>query len=85
MKAVFTVALHLLCDLHMKDNIDRKMKDCNIDPTMCVEIRHKIFGRKVGPLKIAGLVDCRSEEEFDEKVKSCLDEWESLNNDFSIS
>ena len=28
---VLSQALHLLCDLHIKDNIDAKIRGCNVD------------------------------------------------------
>ena len=40
---VFSDALHLLYDLHMKDNIDSKMRECKLDPSLIIGIRQKIL------------------------------------------
>ncbi len=75
---IFQKALHLLCDLHMKDNIDEKMREYQLDPSLCVEIRQKIFGKKVGHSKVPGLVDCQDELEIDQKINetlSLLSQW----------
>ena len=70
--SVFQMALHLLCDLHMKDNIDEKMREYQLDPSLCVEIRQKIFGKKIGHSKVPGMVDCRDETEIDQKINEAL-------------
>ena len=75
---VFRESLHLLCDLHMRSNIDDKMREYKLDPSLCIDIREKIFGKRVGSKKISGLVDSSNDSEFDNTVIECIKEWEGV-------
>ena len=52
MKVNFPFTLHLLCDLHMRENFERYLKNLNIDSFLLKKVVFGIFGRKVGTLKI---------------------------------
>ena len=53
---VFVNAYHLLCDLHMKDNIKEKLKKLGITGDQQKNILNKIFGRHHDQIE-NGLVD----------------------------
>lgn len=44
MSNVFSSAVHLRCDLHLKDNIQRKLSELKIGPVPAREITRDIFG-----------------------------------------
>ena len=39
-------ALHLMCDIHMKDNISSKLAELGIPAVVAEEFRNDIFGKK---------------------------------------
>lgn len=65
----FTTSKHLLCDIHMKDNIKRKLSDLNIKGHISKEYIYDIFGKQIQSEKVPGLVDCSNAEEFDKKFE----------------
>jgi hypothetical protein len=69
--SVFNNSMHLLCELHMKDNITKKMGDCNIDKKSQNSIMDKLFGVQMDNDRIDGLVQAKSDEEFN----TALDEF----------
>ena len=73
LQSVFTGGYHLLCDIHMRDNIEKKMSELGIAGDAKSNIINDIFGEVVEDLKIKGLVDCWDAAElntmFSEKAK----------------
>ena len=51
------LALHLMCDIHMRDNIDSKLLQLGIRAPVSEEYRTDIFGKNIGSIRIAGLID----------------------------
>ena len=41
---VFPFAIHLLCDIHMEDNIMRKLTDLGIQKSLANDYKKEIFG-----------------------------------------
>lgn len=68
-------ALHLICDIHMKDNIDSKLKELGIRAPVAEEYRADIFGKNVGSSRRPGLIDASTPAEFDTKMESLSEEW----------
>ena len=77
-KAVFKNALHLQCDLHMRENIDAQLKEYGVDNFLAMKVLFNIFGRQIGHSKLKGLVDCTSEHDFDTFLEKCLKEWKQF-------
>ena len=71
----FTKAAHLLCDLHMVDNIKKKLNQLNIKGNIAKNYIVDIFGRVEGNIKVPGLVDSLSENELQQKMESLKDPW----------
>ena len=78
-KCIFTTALHLLCDLHMKENIEHHLNSLNVDSFLLRKIVFGVFGRRVGSVKIKGLVDCTTEEEFTVSRNNLINEWRNMD------
>lgn len=77
---VFPFAVHLLCDIHMADNVMRKLPDLGMSKTVANEYRTEIFGKKVGNAHEPGLVDCLTEDEFRERLNLLLPVWEKRHS-----
>ena len=48
MKSIFPEAQHLLCDLHMRDNIESELSKSKAPKLICTEIVRDIFGSRNG-------------------------------------
>ena len=73
----FGKSAHLLCDLHMVDNIEKKLGQLNIKGRHAKEYLVDIFGRVDGSIKVKGLVDSLSENELEDNMESLKEEWKS--------
>ena len=80
-KACFLNADHLLCTIHAKDNIRRKCDQLGIDAKSFIK---DIFGLKSGEIKVAGLIDCFSEEEFDAEYERLHSIWKTMPKGFEF-
>ncbi|VDH94168.1 Hypothetical predicted protein [Mytilus galloprovincialis] len=63
-QACFPNSKHLLCDIHMFVNIERKLVKLGISGKLRKEYINDIFGYVEEDIKIPGLVDSLSAEEF---------------------
>ena len=76
---VFQHAQHLCCDIHLKDNIKRKLTEYGIVDVLRTEIMNDIFGKEIGKEIEGGLVHCTSAEQFDVCLKSASLKWTKLH------
>ena len=72
-------AQHLLCDLHMKDNIMSKLNEFGIRGKACEIILSDIFGKDIGSKRVPGLIDNESPTDFDKKLDRLSNEWHLLH------
>ena len=72
---LFSTTVHLLCDLHMKDNIQNKLQDSQFRNSEKDEILADIFGKKLDDYIKKGLVDSESVEEFDGCYQKLKRKW----------
>ena len=88
--ATFERATRLLCEIHLRKNIDTKLVSMDIKGESKQSIMDDIFGRKIGSVFESGLLDTGSAEEFTgllespEKKWSLLrlgDKWAKVTND----
>ena len=68
-------ALHLLCDVHMRDNIYSKLSKLQIPRGTANEYMVDIFGKDLGRERQPGLVDSLSENDFDLKLDQLRTSW----------
>ncbi|XP_057300659.1 uncharacterized protein LOC130635160 [Hydractinia symbiolongicarpus] len=73
----FQKADHLLCSIHVKDNIVKQAKKLGMKEN---EVLWDIFGKISGETKIKGLVDCETEEEFEEMYEKISEKWKVKPN-----
>ena len=76
----FPFALQLRCFIHLTRNIEDKLRSLAIPTEVAGEFIADIFGRRTGGVYIEGLVDSRSEEDFDATLKQLETVWESRPN-----
>ena len=76
---VFQHAQHLCCDIHLKDNIKRKLTEYGIAGVLATEIMNDIFGKEMGNETEGGLVHCTSAEQFDASLQSASGKWTKLH------
>ena len=68
-------AHHLLCDLHMKDNIRAKLTKTNLNTLQADAVMKDIFGRKIGEVVEPGLVDSLNAEDYDKMAEELFVKW----------
>lgn len=71
----FSTAAHLLCDVHMEDNIQSKLSQLNIPKVTAERYLTDIFGRRVENKKIKGLVDCSTTSELENSHNDLKPAW----------
>lgn len=54
LEVCFTSVKHILCDIHMQDNIERKLKELGVPKKGVNAYINEIFGKIAGDLKIKG-------------------------------
>ena len=69
-EATLPAAVHLRCIKHLRDNIERKLKDMNFDQQAITELKADIFGTIVDGVHEQGLSDANDEDDFVVKLAS---------------
>ena len=69
-------AVHLRCDLHMKDNISSKLSSLGICHSLSKEYMSDIFGKG----EEGGLIHCSDAQEFDDAVTKLKPVWEERHS-----
>ena len=73
---MFPEANHLLCDIHMRDNVEKQLRELGVRPSGIVEVVCDIFGSKEGNQKTAGSVDC-TDKNFEEEKEKMYQKWDA--------
>ena len=73
-------AQHLLCDLHMKDNISAKLHELGIRGETAETFMNDIFGKTAGAERIPGLIDEVNSDTLDTAINNLKAKWISLHN-----
>ncbi|GAU89596.1 hypothetical protein RvY_02130 [Ramazzottius varieornatus] len=76
-KDLFPAANHLLCDIHMRDNIEKKLRALGEKPDVSMQVIQDIFGKKQGTDKTAGLVDCAGGD-FQTAAGALYEKWTAI-------
>ena len=75
----FERATRLLCEIHLRKNIDTKLVSMDIKGESKQSIMDDIFGRKIGSVFESGLLDAGSAEEFTGLLESLEKKWSLLH------
>ena len=70
-------AIFLRCFIHYKRNIEEHLKKCGFSVKSKQLFLEEIFGKQENTIKFCGLVDCSSEGDFDEKLKTLKLVWDA--------
>ena len=70
-------ARHLMCDIHMKDNISSKLSELGIKSNVADQYKTDIFGQNQGSERSPGLTDAMNENEFDAKMEALSATWKA--------
>ena len=76
--SVFPRSVHLLCSLHKRDNLTRKLRELKADEANIKQILSDIFGSRIGDTHFQGLIDADDCTDFMQKVEMVKPKWESL-------
>ena len=79
LSSVFPDAIHLRSDMHLKDNVKRKLSELNIGLNAAREIKGDIFGVKLENAREGGLVDCQSEKDYNKALEVMKKSWPPLH------
>ena len=82
-KHEFGFAQHLTCFIHVRRNIKEKLRECNVNAELSIEILDDILGKKAGTTYIKGLVDARDSNDFGEKLEALVQKWRSVSQSSS--
>ena len=83
----FHKAIHLLCCLHVKRDIQRKLHDLGIPEKYSKEYINEIFGYSNGSHFTEELVDCECDSEYEDQLNKCCHVWnerEKLARDTNV-
>ena len=79
---VFPQSVHLLCSLHKRENILRKLREFKTEEVASKELLFDIFGVEVDGNHTEGLIDARSSSKFMERFEALKPKWEILCKEF---
>ena len=80
----FPSAIHLLCCNHVRRNINDKLCELSIPESVRLMITQDIFGKQVGSCHFEGLVDVKSDSEFEKGLDMLTHKWNDLPDQGSI-
>ena len=75
----FERATHLLCELHLKKNIERKLLELGITSRVKSEIQADIFGKVTGDSFESGISDAENQNDFLSKLSVLQSKWAALH------
>ena len=66
----FEGATHLLCEMHLKKNLEKKLIEFGITGHVKDDVIFDVFGRQNGNIFESGLAEAANKEEFENLLKS---------------
>ena len=79
----FPHALQLRCFLHFKRNVQEKLRDLALPKQVAQQILDDIFGKREGNLRVEGLVDTTSVEDFELKFGALEEHWNKRESPYA--
>ena len=80
--SVFPRSTHLLCSLHKRDNIRRKLRELCVGEAGIKQILADVFGTSNDNTEILGLVDSSDQHDFADKLERLRPQWELVSPEF---
>ena len=79
----FPYALQLRCFIHFKKNGQEKLRSTGFPSSVSDKVLADIFGKHTGSVYKEGLVDCVSEEAFDDMLQQLKEVWNEYEQPFA--
>ena len=76
----FERSTHLLCEIHLKKNLERKLVELGIMGQVKHDIISDVFGRQIGDVFESGLTDASSQEDFDNLLEVLKERWSNAHD-----
>ena len=76
--SVFPKSIHLLCQIHKRDNITRKLRCMKASEDVAKQILADIFGSTNGETRYAGLIDSPDNSNFNSSLNMLEPKWNSF-------
>ncbi|XP_062571088.1 uncharacterized protein LOC134233111 [Saccostrea cucullata] len=70
--------IHLICEIHARENCERKLKSLNFKETHINLFLNEIYGQQHGNKRIGGLIDCETESDFDSSLINLGRKWDAI-------
>lgn len=74
----FANSKHLLCMLHAKDNVKKKLNELHLSTSVQQKITKHIFGQDAKGVRHTGIVDAESTDDFDRNLETCSQVWDRM-------
>ena len=71
----FDRSINLLCEIHLKKNVEKKLQDVGFTGKIKGDFVADIFGRKIGSVQESGLNDAENDEKFDIMLVHMKERW----------
>ena len=75
----FRYALNLTCFIHFRRNIKQQLQERGFPPHAITEIVDDVMGGQKGSVFCEGLVDCSSNDEFQQKLLMLKERWQEFD------
>ena len=79
----FEGATHLLCEMHLKKNLEKKLIEFGITGHVKDDVIFDVFGRQNGNIFESGLAEAANKEEFENLLKSLKQRWSDAHTNGS--
>ncbi|XP_062595876.1 uncharacterized protein LOC134257249 [Saccostrea cucullata] len=70
--------IHLICEIHARENCERKLKSLNFKEPHINLFLNEIYGQQHGNKRIGGLIDCETEADFDSSLINLGRKWDAI-------
>ena len=75
----FDHSISLLCEIHLRKSIEKKLLELGITAKKKTDIVADIFGQRIGTIYESGLIDATNEESFYAMLESLKERWSNFD------
>jgi hypothetical protein len=80
----FERSVHLLCELHLKKNVESKLQELTMTGEIKRTVITDIFGQTCNGVHICGLIDAQDEKQFQNTLQSLETKWSELHENGEV-
>ena len=78
-KINFDRSINLLCEIHLRKSIEKKLLELGITGKKKTDIAADIFGQRIGTIYESGLIDASNDETFYKMLESLKERWSNFD------